>query len=164
MMTEATSCAASYGSWGLHRCAFTIFAHGRTFIIIANSSVDNLRLSWLLCSSIQAENQLFTSAFAEERCMKKGQMPVTACLPRLSARTWLVIWRRASWDSFWPQRMMRKSVFQKTSLLFCDKFSGKLFWTKPSFLLLAEVFTSFLPHHKIWELFQGQNPCSTGSI
>ena len=48
---------------GLHRCA-AIFAHGRTFIIIANSSVDNLRLSWLLCSSIQAENQLFTSLSA----------------------------------------------------------------------------------------------------
>ena len=29
----------------IHRCATAIFAHGRTFIIIANSSVDNLRLS-----------------------------------------------------------------------------------------------------------------------
>ena len=47
---------------GLHRCA-AIFAHGRTLIIIANSSVDNLRLSWLLCSCIQAENQLFTLLF-----------------------------------------------------------------------------------------------------
>ena len=47
-----------------------IFAHARTFIIIANSSVDNLRLSWLLCSGIQVENQLFTPILRVEKKKK----------------------------------------------------------------------------------------------
>ena len=48
-----------------------IFAHARTFIIIANSSVDNLRLSWLLCSGIQVENQLFTPILRVEKKKKQ---------------------------------------------------------------------------------------------
>ena len=58
-----------------HRCATAIFAHGRTFIIIANSSVDNLRLSWLLCSGIQVENQLFTPILRVEK-KKKQQLDI----------------------------------------------------------------------------------------
>ena len=49
-----------------------IFAHARTFIIIANSSVDNLRLSWLLCSGIQVENQTIYPYF-EGRKEKKSR-------------------------------------------------------------------------------------------
>ena len=51
-----------------------IFAHARTFIIIANSSVDNLRLSWLLCSGIQVENQTIYPYF-EGRKEKKQTDP-----------------------------------------------------------------------------------------
>ena len=56
----------------------------------------------------------------------------------------------------WPQRMMRKSFFPFKRRALCDKFSGKLFWTKLFYLVEFLLLPFFLPSHKIWELFQGQ--------
>ena len=60
----------------------------------------------------------------------------------------------------WPQRMMRKSFFPFKRRALCDKFSGKLFWTKLFYLVEFLLLPFFLPSHEIWELFQGQTTYS----